>query len=134
MRWTPLWKVSGSGLIKQLTNPDFKGKTPLNRHPPDEFLRSARMAWTVAFSKSVLVGTATSAGVEAEEIAQTKLHRTQGSALRWPLSRFRGMRRSRSLSAPTRIGPQETTTPRAFNLCFHCGKRTFGQRELQDLF
>ena len=74
MRWTPLWKVSGSGLIKQLTNPDFKGKTPLNRHPPDEFLRSARMAWTVAFSKSVLVGTATSAGVEAEEIAETKLH------------------------------------------------------------
>ena len=86
MRWTPLWKVSGSGLIKQLTNPDFKGKTPLNRHPPDEFLRSARMAWTVAFSKSVLVGTATGAGVEAEEIADTKLHRIQGSALRWPFS------------------------------------------------
>jgi len=30
-------------------------------------------------------GQATGAGVEAEEIAETKLHRIQGSALRWPL-------------------------------------------------
>ncbi len=45
-----------------------------------------RLAWAVAFSKSVLVGAATGAGVEAEEIAETKLHRIQGSALRWPLS------------------------------------------------
>jgi len=33
---------------------------------------------------SVMVHAATSAGVEAEEIAETKLHRIQGSALRWP--------------------------------------------------
>ena len=32
-----------------------------------------------------MVYAATGAGVEAEEVAETKLHRIQGSALRWPL-------------------------------------------------
>jgi hypothetical protein len=41
-------------------------------------------------------GQATSTGVEAEEIAETKLHRIQGSALRWPFFLLAGERCTRS--------------------------------------
>ncbi len=45
-------------------------------------LQGAAFRWPL----SVMVYAATGAGVEAEEIAETNLHRIQGSALRWPFS------------------------------------------------